>query len=262
MRLFLELAGFTFEIHYQTKHKEFLKTLLTEIRKHYGKLIVSPSKKVDCVIELEYVNLISLEEMHDKFHYILLYREIAFNHYETFSYITITQFSFLISRIIKNILISHNGFIIHASGNLIDGKAVLFLGKSGAGKSTISNLLSSKFPSLADDNIIIRKLRAQYFVFQSPMLQNEKSRFKSSEPIPLDKIFFISKSLACSSRPIKNKSILFKKMLEHMWAEKDNIATTATQVQIFTSEFRSFHRLGFPKDKKQVQNFFKSLQAS
>lgn len=44
-----------------------------------------------------------------------------------------------------------DGFFLHASSVVIDGGALLFLGHSSAGKTTLSQLLEKKYPVLADD---------------------------------------------------------------------------------------------------------------
>ena len=50
-----------------------------------------------------------------------------------------------------------SGFFLHASSVIVDGGAVLFLGHSTAGKSTIARLLETSFPVLADDSVFASK---------------------------------------------------------------------------------------------------------
>lgn len=47
--------------------------------------------------------------------------------------------------------------LLHASSNNISGTALVFLGHSSAGKSTISRLLSKRYPVIADDNVYVYK---------------------------------------------------------------------------------------------------------
>lgn len=50
-----------------------------------------------------------------------------------------------------------SGVFLHASAVVVDGGAVLFLGHSTAGKSTIARLLGPSFPVLADDAVFASK---------------------------------------------------------------------------------------------------------
>lgn len=57
--------------------------------------------------------------------------------------------------------VSRNAFLLHASAVIADGRAVLFMGKSGTGKSTHASLWQAAFPGVSllnDDNPVIRIL--------------------------------------------------------------------------------------------------------
>lgn len=51
------------------------------------------------------------------------------------------------------------GFILHASSVYVSGKALLFLGHSTSGKSTISRLLSKRYPIISDDKTSVWKTK-------------------------------------------------------------------------------------------------------
>lgn len=53
--------------------------------------------------------------------------------------------------------IPDSGFFLHASAVVVDGGAVLFLGHSTAGKSTMARLLGTKCPVLADDAVHVTR---------------------------------------------------------------------------------------------------------
>ena len=55
---------------------------------------------------------------------------------------------------ISNILLN-KGLCLHASSVEIKKRALLFLGHSTAGKSTISHILSERYPIIADDKVLI-----------------------------------------------------------------------------------------------------------
>lgn len=50
-----------------------------------------------------------------------------------------------------------NGLFLHASSVVVPSGALLFLGHSGAGKSTMCQLLSQSFPVLADDFVFVHR---------------------------------------------------------------------------------------------------------
>ena len=81
----------------------------------------------------------------------------------SYYHISISQFQFILRNVIQILLTENNGFILHASACVIDGKASLFTGFSGAGKSTVIKLLKTKYPALADDTVIIQKKGETFF---------------------------------------------------------------------------------------------------
>ncbi len=54
-------------------------------------------------------------------------------------------------------VLPENGLYLHASSVIVNGGAVLFLGHSTAGKSTIAHLLSPLCPVLADDTVLAQR---------------------------------------------------------------------------------------------------------
>lgn len=65
----------------------------------------------------------------------------------------------------SNSCTKQKGLYLHASSVNINGKALLFLGHSSSGKSTISRLLSKRYPIIADDKIcIFQKKNEEWFV--------------------------------------------------------------------------------------------------
>jgi hypothetical protein len=62
------------------------------------------------------------------------------------------------------------GALVHAAGWRLDDRGFIFPGKSGAGKSTISRLLSSKghWQGLSDDRVVVRKMAQDIQCFGTP----------------------------------------------------------------------------------------------
>lgn len=59
--------------------------------------------------------------------------------------------------LLARLLAEREGCYIHASGVVLDGKGLLFVGHSNAGKSTIAMMLKNQATVLCDDRMIVRK---------------------------------------------------------------------------------------------------------
>jgi hypothetical protein len=59
--------------------------------------------------------------------------------------------------LLAQVLADRKGCYMHASGAVLDGAGLLFVGHSGAGKSTMVTMLKNKAKILCDDRIIVRK---------------------------------------------------------------------------------------------------------
>jgi hypothetical protein len=92
-------------------------------------------------------------------------------------------------------LARHHGLEIHASGVILKGKAVLFSGDSGAGKTTLARLYASsghRSRILSDDRIALRRSRSGFDAFGTPW--HGSGRFASAEGRPLGALFFITQA--------------------------------------------------------------------
>jgi len=86
-----------------------------------------------------------------------------------------------------------NGVIIHAAGWREKNSGWLFAGKSGAGKSTISNLIVEETGAtfLSDDRIAVRKIGQEFKMYGTPWPGD--AGYAVNESVPLKGIFFLSK---------------------------------------------------------------------
>lgn len=67
-------------------------------------------------------------------------------------------------------LINKNSFYIHGSGVNYNGQGLIFTGKSGFGKTTMSDIFHNGGMSVInDDRLIIRKIADSYMMFNSPL---------------------------------------------------------------------------------------------
>ena len=120
-----------------------------------------------------------------------------------------------------NFLAPNRGVILHSCGIEVDGEGILFVGISGAGKSTWASMCEKEGNAtiLSDDRIIVRKTDGVFWMYGTPWHGDVK--LASPRGVPLKKVFFIrhdventakklagieavSKYLVCSFPPFWN----------------------------------------------------------
>ena len=120
------------------------------------------------------------------------------------------QFNFLCKTIFASFLLNHDGVILHASSIAYKGKAILFAGKEGSGKSTIVKLVP-EYPILNDDFAIIRKIENAYYLFSSPFYETNPFP-KKKKIILIDRIYLLKQSSTCASVAINQDEALIQIM--------------------------------------------------
>lgn len=95
------------------------------------------------------------------------------------------------------VLPQYNGLFLHASAVVLDGKAYLFSGHSGAGKSTHTRLWQQIFGSDAarvinDDKPVLRRIDGQWIAYGTPWCG--KDGININEKAPLAGICYLKKA--------------------------------------------------------------------
>lgn len=82
--------------------------------------------------------------------------------------------------------------LVHAAGASLGGRGVIFPGRSGAGKSTISRLLAGKagVHMLSDDRVVVREVEGAWRAFGTPWAGEAGIAMNASEQ--MDAIMFIA----------------------------------------------------------------------
>lgn len=109
------------------------------------------------------------------------------------------------------VLAYYKGIIVHSLGLVIDSKGYLFVGHSGAGKSTMANLMKKKAVILCDDRNIIRKTADRHILYGT--WRHSDFPEVSALSAPLRGIFFLNQSDTNQVILIKDRKIKIMKIL-------------------------------------------------
>ncbi len=99
------------------------------------------------------------------------------------------------------VLAKQEGFLVHAASAICGGKAFIFSGVSGAGKTTISRLAPPDATLLTDEISYVRRERNQYLACGTPFA-GELARVGANESAPLSALFFLEKGPENRIEPI------------------------------------------------------------
>jgi hypothetical protein len=117
--------------------------------------------------------------------------------------------------VLSHQLISHGGLLLHGAAVQKDDNAVLFLGASGAGKSTITNLCRPDV-CFSDDCVIIRKKGDRIHAYRSPFRQiRRKEKYPDCMKGNIRKLFLLEKD-ECYNIISMEKNELMQIILLHL----------------------------------------------
>lgn len=263
----VSIAGFYFKIVFKriTTDKsplEFARQRLMSEVLYYLSAFTSPfvPKKTDVLIHFEDdLNLERVRRKTDNSNFILHYKRHG-NTFTTNYHTSISQFSFLLEDILYELLEKNNGFGLHASANVINKKTFLFLGKSGAGKSTISTILGERFRVLADDNVILRRIHGKYCVFQTPFHEKSIEIWKSPFAFPLEKIFFLHKGSSTNANPVNSIAVL-KQLIQKQILGFENTEAVSDFIKVNQKNGNRFYNLQFTKKSSDLFDFLEKIKA-
>lgn len=258
--LYLKIAGIiiqvTFQSHEKLNRQSYPQKLIIDaIKKQYRGFIMHKTPTViDCRIEFCDI----LEQTIQKkgaIYDISFFEEKATNVVLTYYHISIFQFSF----IIRKILVAHlknKGFFLHASASLVKHQAYVFIGRSGAGKTTIMTLLTKMSRPLSDDHVLILKEDNQFYYYQIPFFEKGQAIIKkTSRRHKLGKIFFLKKAGFLKLKHVSEKNIVLHMLLEQRWVDDEHLQKQAKVILDFVSRFSHFYYLFFSKNRKKLTEF-------
>jgi len=139
----------------------------------------------------------------------------------------------------------NQGCLLHSIGLIYKDKGYIFVGHSGAGKTTMAKMMRPISTILCDDRNIIRKLDQKYYLFGTW----RHSDLAEVSPLvaPLKAIFFLNQSKENKISKINDNTkrvfflmdCLIRSLVTHDWMELtiDFIDSLSKQVDCFDLEF-------------------------
>ena len=147
--------------------------------------------------------------------------------------------------LLARLLADRQGCYLHSAGIIVDGKGLLFVGHSEAGKSTMMKLLRGHGEILCDDRIIVRRW-PEGFRIHGTWSHGELPDV-SPASAPLRAIFFLEKASTNELIPITDRRERLGELLSHVikplvtadWWEKtlDLAAKIADEVPAYRVRF-------------------------
>jgi hypothetical protein len=175
-------------------------------------------------------------------------------------------YDFLQILLINYFALHKKGIFVHSVGvKDLDGKGLLFAGKSGCGKTTTAKLWynNSKAMVLNDDRIIVRNHQGKFFIYGCPW-HGEFSDYLHSKikPAPLENLFFIYHARDNTVSRISQKQafrLLYPALFPTFW-DKDHLENIVSFSQDLVKGVPCYS-LGF-KDDKSVIGFVRKLNTA
>lgn len=148
-------------------------------------------------------------------------------------------------------LLDRDACYLHAAGVILDGRGLLFVGHSEAGKSTTVKMLKGRADILCDDRIIVRRWPDGFRIHGS--WSHGEVPDVSPSAAPLDGIFFLEKSSRNEIHPpaggrsvsARLLSCLIKPLVSADWWGRsiDLVAGIAREVPCYAMEFDKSGRI-------------------
>lgn len=150
-------------------------------------------------------------------------------------------------------LMRYNGIMLHASAVAVDGKAYLFSGPSGTGKSTHTRLWQQVFGERAqvfnDDKPALRRLDGKWYAYGTPWCG--KDGINQNMRVPLAGICFLKQAKENSICRLTNKEAVYRVFSQtlHRFYREENLDLMLSHVDKLVREVPVFelHNLPVPE---------------
>lgn len=120
-------------------------------------------------------------------------------------------------------LLAHSGMMLHASAVELDGKAYLFSGNSGMGKSTHTRLWQQIFGEKAqvfnDDKPALRRIDGKWYAYGTPWCG--KDGINQNKKVPLAGICFLQQAQENKIRRLNAREVLSRMLAQTLFRFQD-----------------------------------------
>jgi ABC-type phosphate/phosphonate transport system ATPase subunit len=110
--------------------------------------------------------------------------------------------------LLSQLLVENGGLLLHGAFLLHNGLAHVFLGKPGAGKSTIVRNVSG-IQAVHEEKVAVRHRRGKWWAYGVPLLDNQGKTGKNVSA-PLTSLYLIEKSDSLRRYPLGRREALLE----------------------------------------------------
>ncbi len=261
MAIYLNIAAFNIQLTLRPSiNKNLVEWQKQQILSSYANFIIKERpKRIHAVI-----NFIDRKDDHSFFHKLgrqyfnKVYEEKSSNNISVFYIPSYYELQLILKKVLFDLLTKVQGFFIHCSAVEYNNKAIIFVGPSKAGKTTIVKLLKDRYQILADDLGVIREIGKTFYFFQTPFLEKIQLIEKLNQPYAIRGLFFLYKADKIRIRVVKNEATVFKKLIKQIWMKKHPAKSRLKPIIEFASS-QEFFNLFFKKEKKELISALSTL---
>lgn len=263
-KIILNIAGFNIEVCFFENDVGYpVKQMKKQLIKYLNGFIIK-KKHAKISYRVKFIKKDTSKIIYKKKegeYYINFYHRDGKKSIVTYYVISYFQFQIILRTILFELLAEAQGFMLHASAANIVRKANLFFGKSGVGKSTAAALIIAKYPTLADDCVIIKKEGSKFYFYQTPFLETHEVSNKKNERMEIGKLYFLKKSAIFKIEKIPEKKFAVSQLFNQFWSGQQYLGGQMKYLLEFADK-HDFYYLYFAKDKYKLLNLITKVTRS